>query len=382
MWSCACDRVLAGPAREPHVALELDRAAAGRHARLVRGQVPEPAGRGVVVDGDVGQAHDAARRILGGRDRLQPDAQLCRRSRIPRGRRRSGNSPGASRPRPRPPARDRRRATAPAPRSARGARRAGGGARSRRDAPRRQQEIAELAHGARPPAARVTCRAAASTSGCASATAAGRPTAAISPRSGVSSTRQATRRASTALRARSSASASDLSPTPWATSATPSSRMRAVTAAERRPEMTATPTPAATQRLDAVAVAHVERLEALAVRAVPEAPVRQHAVHVEDEQRDIGGRRHITPARSRSCTLSAPTRPAGLVEHEEAVDRVLLHHQDRLGRELVRADRARAARHDVGHGGRVDVEVAVERAAQVAVGEDADDPARRRPRPP
>ena len=47
--------------------------------------------------------------------------------------------------------------------------------------------------------------------------------------------------------------------------------MRAVTAAERRPEITAKPTPAATQHLDAVAVARVERLEALAVRAVPEA---------------------------------------------------------------------------------------------------------------
>src|SRR4029453_4914754 len=61
------------------------------------------------------------------------------------------------------------------------------------------------------------------------------------------------------------------------------------------------------QRLDAVAVAHVEGLEALAVRAIPESAVRQHAVHVEHEKRNLGGRRHITPARSRSCTLSAPT---------------------------------------------------------------------------
>src|SRR5688572_7340975 len=243
------DRVFARLAREPDVALELYGAPARRHARLVCGQVPDAAGRGVVIHCDIGQAHDPARGFLGSRDRLQPDAQLPvgaellevdARQEIARTGRVLGECC--------------RLAIDDAPLNHR---------RDQGHEPREQDEARDhdLSPRAasrksqnsrtapRPPAARVTCRAAASTSGCASATAAGNPTAAISPRSGVSSTRQATRRASTALRSRSSARASDLSLAPWVTSSMPSSRMRAATAADRRPEITATATPAALSAL-------------------------------------------------------------------------------------------------------------------------------------
>ena len=52
----------------------------------VRGEVPEPAGRGVVIHGDLGQAHDAARRLLVRRKWIAARCGACRRRRIPRDR--------------------------------------------------------------------------------------------------------------------------------------------------------------------------------------------------------------------------------------------------------------------------------------------------------
>ena len=124
---------------------------------------------------------------------------VVRRSRILRGRRRSGSNPGASYPRPRPPARDRRRAIARAPRSARRAPRAEDArdhdsrpappAGNRRTRARRRGRQPRASR-ASPPRARPGAHR--------------RPPRASRPRPsargrGVSSTRQATRRASTAL---------------------------------------------------------------------------------------------------------------------------------------------------------------------------------------
>src|SRR5471032_2694924 len=71
------------------------------------------------------------------------------------------------------------------------------------------------------------------------------------------------------------------------------------------------------QQLDAEAVVDVEGLQRLAVGAVVQAAVGQHAVDVEDHQPDLGGARHvlelvgvlhqITLARVRSWMCSAPT---------------------------------------------------------------------------
>src|SRR5690348_14151759 len=66
--------------------------------------------------------------------------------------------------------------------------------------------------------------------------------------------------------------------------------------------------------LDAMAVTHVECLQQFAFRAVEKPAVGQHAVDVEHQQahtrecrRDSSQPAHKTPARNRSCTLSAPT---------------------------------------------------------------------------
>ena len=122
--------------------------------------------------------------------------------------------------------------------------------------------------------------------------------------------------------------------------------------------------------------------------AVVEAPVGQHAVHVEHQQphaRSASAAGSLTshPARSRSCTLSAPTRRARLVDDQQRGDAVLLHQMRGLGRELLR--RRSCARRAVMTSRivrLVHVDAPVERAAQVAVGEDAERPGgprRRRP---
>src|SRR5450759_4348959 len=95
----------------------------------------------------------------------------------------------------------------------------------------------------RPPRASLIQCAADNTSGCASATAAAKPTAAISGKSGVSSTRQAQARGSMSSRRVRSIRAATLSAQPCTTLRTLSSRMRAVAAGERRPLSVATATP-------------------------------------------------------------------------------------------------------------------------------------------
>ena len=67
------------------------------------------------------------------------------------------------------------------------------------------------------------------------------------------------------------------------------SRQRRATIVELRPEMTATSMPASRHGADPEAVPHVEHLQRLAARAVVEAAVRHHAIHVEHEQADVGG---------------------------------------------------------------------------------------------
>src|SRR5688572_7326400 len=237
-------RAGAGRAVQLYVALEFDHVPAGGYARFARSQVPAPAIGGVVVDRDVRETHDAVRRVFVRRFRFQADAKLPVRTELLEHHARQEIAGPQHLFR-----RRRRLAIEQAPLHQHGDQR---GERGEQQEPRRHwaaraatSQSQNSRTAPRPPLARVTYRAAASTSGCASATAAGSPTAAINSRSGVSSTRQATRFASIALRFSSSASARALSFTPWATSLTPSSRMRAVTAPERRPEMTATPMPAA-----------------------------------------------------------------------------------------------------------------------------------------
>src|SRR5579863_9755803 len=66
------------------------------------------------------------------------------------------------------------------------------------------------------------------------------------------------------------------------------------------------------QQLDAVAVAYVKGFQRLAARAEVKAPVGEHAVDVQYQEfypleRRRFARLQTTPARNRSCTLSAPT---------------------------------------------------------------------------
>ena len=81
-----------------------------------------------------------------------------------------------------------------------------------------------------------------------------------------------------------------LSSSPWNTWAMPKSCMRRLTAAESRPEITATSTPLLQQAFHALAVVHMEDLEFLAAGAVVEPAVGEHAVHVEYHERTRAAR--------------------------------------------------------------------------------------------
>ncbi len=69
----------------------------------------------------------------------------------------------------------------------------------------------------------------------------------------------------------------------------PSSDARWVTAGELRPLSRRHRDAGLDQQLDAEAVEHVERLERLALRAIPELAVGQHAVDVEQHEPDAPG---------------------------------------------------------------------------------------------
>src|SRR6185437_11865949 len=71
------------------------------------------------------------------------------------------------------------------------------------------------------------------------------------------------------------------------------------------------------QQLQSQSVTHVEYLERLSPRTIVEPPVGQYPVDIEYQKAHSGGDfghgdrgrgAHTTPARKRSCTLSAPTR--------------------------------------------------------------------------
>ena len=89
----------------------------------------------------------------------------------------------------------------------------------------------------------------------------------------------------------------------------------------------------------------------------------------------------MTFARIRSFELIAPTRRLA-VDDEQAGDPVLLHQVGSLDGERVGAHRLRRAAHDLVRAQRAQVGAGLDQAAQVAVGEDADDRvvAGRRPR--
>src|SRR5580704_10948136 len=66
------------------------------------------------------------------------------------------------------------------------------------------------------------------------------------------------------------------------------------------------------EQLDAMTVANMKYLERFPLGAEVQPAIRQHAVNVQDQQLDFRKRRgsacfQNTPARNRSCTLSAPT---------------------------------------------------------------------------
>src|SRR5512135_2568606 len=65
---------------------------------------------------------------------------------------------------------------------------------------------------------------------------------------------------------------------------------------------------------------------------------------------------------------------AVLVDHQHAVDLVLLHLLHRFGGQLVGADGVRVGGHDIGHPRGADIGGLVQGASQVAVGEDACQP--------
>ena len=95
-----------------------------------------------------------------------------------------------------------------------------------------------------------------------------------------------------------------------------------------------------------------------------------------------GGRsgHHTTPARIRSCTLSAPISRRSRVDDQQRGNAMSFHQLRGSGGELARADAAAPRRHDRAHRRSVHIDPAIERAAQIAVGEHPEYPLLRRQR--
>ncbi len=172
---------------------------------------------------------------------------------------------------------------------------------------------------------------------------------------------------------------------PWYTYLIPRSFARCFTCGESRPEMIATFTPDVDQPLDAVPVLHVEHLEGFAARAVEKPAIRQDAVHIEHEQLDRGGDRRGRPAIARArgsdnarakkiVDVQRADQFSARIGHRQGGDLVLLHQAHRLDGEraagrcawdvAVITSRIRNSR---------TLSAAADRAAQVAVGEHAED---------
>ena len=156
------------------------------------------------------------------------------------------------------------------------------------------------------------------TSGCASATATAKPTAAINGRSACH------RRCRRIAAVRSSAARSarkrrTLSSHPWTTWRMPSSRIarrgRRGAAAAERPRSA---TPARIRQFRCHAVPHVEYLERFTARAEIQASVGEHAVDVQNQQPILARARCARvsvsisrPARSRSCDVERAAAAVG-----------------------------------------------------------------------
>ena len=167
-----------------------------------------------------------------------------------------------------------------------------------------------------PPARVVTSPRRASASACASATAMPRPAAASMGASGVSSPTQAhsssdTRRASRELAQRGELvvrALGDVADAELARAPRPRPRLA--------PGDDGDGDAGGRDLLDAVAVAHVEGLQQLALRAVVQPAVGEHAVHVEHQQPHAAQRR----LSNRSSTLRSQHPGAQQVVHVERAD--------------------------------------------------------------
>jgi hypothetical protein len=151
--------------------------------------------------------------------------------------------------------------------------------------------------------------------------------------------------------------------------------------------------PPCAQQLQPVAVQRGEGLDRLAVLADVDAPVSEHAVHVEEgdlhaEFRPCArsssgagkfspaGHAQMTFARMRSLLLSAPTMQPCASTTMTLVIAVALHELGRVHRQRVGAHQARRGVHHLACAQREQVRPALDEAAQVAVGEDAQRQAR------
>ena len=201
---------------------------------------------------------------------------------------------------------------------------------------RAQQRIAQLAHRARAAGQRAhPMRGRLRPAGARPPPPPRSPTAVISGKSGVSSTMQAQFKRVDPEPLGQIAQRRDLVRAALDHVGTPSSRMRAVDgrrapAAERRHRHAAVH-----QQLDAVAVAHVERLERLAARREIQPPVGQYAVDVQDQ------RARSSRASGRRAVRAVARRPCGRLQNDSGAQQIV--HVERTDQHFVRVD-ARSAR--------------------------------------
>src|SRR6516225_4033031 len=167
-------------------------------------------------------------------------------------------------------------------------------------------------------------------------------------------------------------SAASLSPTPCSTWRTRSSRQRAPTIGERRPEITATLNPA---RCSCCSPTPSRTWNAL--RASPRGPkYSRPSVSTPStsstSRRMLAGMSDDAGAHQVVHVECADEPPLG-IRYRERRDAMYLHQVRGFGSELTRPDALRVRGHDGTHQRGVHVDLLIERAPQVAVGEHAED---------
>src|SRR6516164_1725058 len=167
-------------------------------------------------------------------------------------------------------------------------------------------------------------------------------------------------------------SAASLSPTPCSTWRTPSSRQRAATIGERRPEITAISSPA---RCSSLSPTPSRTWNAL--RASPRGPKYSRpsvsTPSTSSTSRRMAGAMSDDASAHQIVHVECADEPPLGIRYRERRDAMYLHQVRGFGSELTRPDALRVRGHDGTHQRGVHVDLLIERAPQVAVGEDAED---------